>query len=373
MNKKTVILLSTGPVDAYPPVQHQARLLSDAGFEVELITVPLKATDNGVRFSYQNVRINVVPLRTGRGLQTIMRLVSFVSVSGRKRAAYKHGNLIEIAYDPLAMLISDYTPRRPSIRIAHFHEVLDAFDRTWIQKRLLRAIMGFKYVVVADKNRGELLFSQLKLNAHPIVVQNYPLLLPDMQCMKLEHKSKPFELIYAGSIGPDQKLDVILESLRYCPDHVYLTILGNPDLPTVKVLRNRANEIGLGHRLYFPGWIYYDSLCERLSRAHLGISLLDPHIQNWNYSVGASNKRYEYMRAGLPQIGDMNPGVSDLLEGNKIGLCLKKFCPVELGGLISQYADDPTRCQSEGACALKLHREIYNYQSSFAPIINAIL
>jgi glycosyltransferase involved in cell wall biosynthesis len=270
------------------------------------------------------------------------------------------------------MFISDYTLYRPTIRIAHFHESLDAFDHLWLQKRLLRAIRGYAYVVVADQRRGELLYHQLQLNTQPIVVPNYPPLLSNNNIIKPEHKNRPFEIIYAGSIGIDQKLDLVLESLLYCPEHVYLTILGNSDLPLAKALRERSAAVGLSHRLHFPGWIYYDSLRERLSQAHLGISLLNPDIPNWNNSVGASNKRYEYMRAGLPQIGDMNPGVSELLEGNEIGLCLKTFSPEELGQLITQYAQNLTRCQEEGARALNLHYEIYNYQSSFRPIIKAI-
>lgn len=372
MEKKAVILLTTTPVDAYPPVQHQARLLSEAGYFVELITVPLKSTDDTVRFFCPNVCITVAPLRTGRGVQTIMRFVSFMVILARKRSRHKNKKTIEIAYDPLAMLISDHTPNRPIIRIAHFHESLDAFDQSWLQKRLFRAIKAYDYVVVADHKRGEVLYDQLKLNTQPFVVPNYPLQLKGNKGNQLDNKSRPFELIYAGSIGLDQKLDVILESLLYCPEHVYLTILGNSDLPLAKALRERAAEIGLSHRLQFPGWIYYDSLRERLSQAHLGISLLNPDIPNWNNSVGASNKRYEYMRAGLPQIGDMNPGVSEILEGNEIGLCLKTFSPEELGGLIRQYAQNLTRCQEEGARALNLHCEIYNYQTSFRPIIKAI-
>jgi glycosyltransferase involved in cell wall biosynthesis len=270
------------------------------------------------------------------------------------------------------MFISDYTLYRPTIRIAHFHESLDAFDHSWLQKRLLRVIKGYAYVVVADQRRGELLYHQLQLNTQPIVVPNYPLFLSKNNIIQPEHKSRSFEIIYAGSIGIDQKLDLVLESLLYCPEHVYLTILGNSDSPIAKALRERAWEIGLSHRLNFPGWIYYDSLRDRLSQAHLAISLLNPDIPNWNNSVGASNKRYEYMRAGLPQIGDMNPGVSDILEENRIGLCLKTFSAEELGGLITQYAKNLSRCQEEGARAFSLHREFYNYQSSFRPVINAI-
>ena len=313
---RCALLLSPGPVDGYPPVQHQARLLAERGFRVELITVPRVPGMREVSFTHPGVATTVLPLRRGRGVQTFTRLAEFIATLTGIRARYRRVRPIEIAYDPLAILISDLAGFRPPIRIAHFHETLDSFDTLWLERRLRTAIRRYQEIVVADRGRAQLLVKQLSLCKSPHVVPNYPLRFHGKP--PNADKSEGFELIYSGSIGSGHRLDVIIEALHHCAKHVHLTILGDRDRPTARALAGLAKKHGLSSRVRFPGWLDYKQVTQRLAQAHLGVSLLDPHVPNFRLSIGASNKRYEYMRAGLPQIGDMNPGVPELIEGNGI-------------------------------------------------------
>lgn len=369
---RVALLLSPLPVDGYPPVQHQARLLANSGYFVELVTAPRQPGAREIRFSHPGVSSTVLPLRTGRGLQTIVRLAEFVAALTRVRARHRRASVVEIAYDPLAMFISDLAGLRPAHRVAHFHESLDDLDTLWLQKRLVRAIRDYQIVSVADHTRGEFLEDQLNLAAPPLVVPNYPMRLDDHHVLCRQDKVDGFELVYAGSIGRDQKLDVVIEAVRHCAPTVTLTLIGDRELPLAKELGARAAALGISQRIRFPGWLDYADIPRRLVRAHLGVSLLDPEIGNWRSSLGASNKRYEYMRAGLPQIADMNPGVPELIEGNGVGRCVSSFSPDELAGLISAYVADPARCASEGRRAWQLHRERFNYQNAFAPMIDRL-
>ena len=367
---RCAILLSPAPVDGYPPVQHQAQLLAQHGFDVELITVPRLSGTREVSFSYPGVTPRVLPFRKGRGLQTAVRLTEFIATLTCLRARVDRAHLIEIAYDPLAMIISDFAPARPYRRVAHFHESLDAFEKTWTHKRLRYAISSYQTVVVADHARARHLAQQLELPELPHVVQNYPMRLELQPPPDEITKNDGFEVIYMGSIGRDQKLHILIDALCHCPEHVYVTILGNHELPAAKQLIEKASELGLSERVRFPGWLDYAKVSQRLAKARLAFSFYDPEQINTRQSVGASNKRYEYMRAGLPQIGDMNPGVPDLIEGNTIGRCVTSFCPQELAALICSYVEAPTRCSAEGQRAWELHRKNFNYQTAFRPVLS---
>ena len=369
-HRKVVVLVSAAPVDGYPPVQHQARLLAEHGFHVELITVPRVPGTREVSFTHPGVTTTVLPLRRGRGVQTFMRLAELTATLTGIRARYRRAQPIEIAYDPLAMLISDLAGFRPSLRVAHFHESLDALDKLWLEKRLRIAIRRYQEIVVADRGRAQLLVGQLSLGKLPHVVPNYPLRLQDKPPNAA--KSKGFELIYSGSIGSGHRLDVIIKALCHCPEHVHLTILGDRDRPSVKALAKLAEGHALSGRVRFPGWVDYRQVTQRLSQAHLGVSLLDPHVPNFRFSMGASNKRYEYMRAGLAQIGDMNPGVPGLIEGNGIGRCVTSFEPEELAGLIRSYVDDPAACAEQGDRAYLLHLSEFNYENAFQPMLQCL-
>jgi hypothetical protein len=122
-------------------------------------------------------------------------------------------------------------------------------------------------------------------------------------------------------------------------------------------------------RVRVEGWVPFEALVQRLASAWLGISLLDPARLVWRTALGASNKRYLYMQAGLPQIGDMNPGVSDLLEGSDIGRCVTSFSPAEIAAIVRTYEADRNRCLREGERARTLVRERYNYQAGMQPLL----
>ncbi len=142
-----------------------------------------------------------------------------------------------------------------------------------------------------------------------------------------------------------QKLDEIIRSVPSWPQHADLVIIGNDTKPTANSLRHIRDDLGLQDRVRFLGWLETADAELRMSQADLGICLLDPKFEQFRTALGASNKRYQFMKAGLPQIGDMNPGVSDLLEG--IGACVSSHAPEQIAELVTAYASDPKRCAEE--------------------------
>lgn len=364
------ILISPGAVDGYPPVQHQARLLANHGFRVELITTTLSADGSSVAFNHEGVTLNVLRLRKGSGLSSIMRVLDFIIRITKIRVYHFGKPLVEIAYDPQGMFYSDKALFRPKWRIAHFHEILQLLEVHRVEKRLKSAISGFQQVVVADPDRADQLKSQLNLPNLPVSVPNYPLSTVHNNFSSKQKNNNLFEVIYCGAIGTNQKLDFIIESVQKWPKNTIFTVLGNHQTEIGERLKTLITELGLEERVKFEGWIDYKYLNARLSKADLGILLLDPSFEQFRTALGASNKRYQYMQAGLPQIGDMNPGVLELLENQNIGRCIKFFSIDELAKIVAEYVSDPTRCRSEGHQAVKLHQRIYNYEQVFTPIMD---
>jgi glycosyltransferase involved in cell wall biosynthesis len=364
------LLVSPAPVDGYPPVQHQARLLADAGFHVVLITTPLAWSEGGVRFYYSGVTVHEVANFGSGPLMAARRTAAFVAAITKARR--RSGAVaVEIAYEPLGLLYSDLSPGRPARRIAHFHECLQAFETAWIEKRVRKSIRGYQLVVVADAARAGLLKDQLNLPDLPTVVPNYPVSKRERPNPS-RAKDRRFEVVYCGSVGTQQQLDLISRSVRLWPSHAIFHVVGNATSDTARQIAESARQAGVADRVIFDGWIAYENLLARLTSADLGISLLDPVYQQWRTALGASNKRYQYMQAGLPQIGDMNPGVAELLESQGVGRCISSLCESEVAKLVREYASDLERCRREGARAYALHLERYNYQSAFRPVLEWI-
>jgi glycosyltransferase involved in cell wall biosynthesis len=358
------LLISPGPVDGYPPVQYQARLLAEAGYAVELITLPLHAARSGAAFSHPGVRVTCLPgwlLRSGRTALRIAALVAAVSVArwrlGRDRC-------VEICYDPIGVWISDLAPGRPARRVAHLHEVLQ-HDVLHIERRLPRAIDSFDLVVVPDTERAKLTRDKLNLKTLPVVVENYPLRAMVAPTAHERRGDSTFEVVYCGSLGLNQKLDTVIRSVPDWPKAAKLTLIGRDDTPVAARLRALARDLGLNDRVRFVGWMDLPEAEVRMAQADLGIAIFDDSTTQIRTALGASNKRYQFMKAGLPQIGDFNPGVPELIEGNGIGACVTAHDPGQIAGLVRAYAADDCRCRIEGARAFRLHEAKFNYERAF--------
>ncbi len=360
MRKTSFILVSPGPIDGYPPVQYQARLLAAAGYAVEIVTSPLTHEQKAPLFSCTGVRVTCLAPSQAFSSR-VKRNVSYVrALLGARMRAGREAT--EICYDPIGVFLSDFTPFKSRRRIAHFHELLQD-PQSFLEKRLRQAVGGYQLVVVPDEVRAKHTAVNLDLRELPLVIENYP--LRTQRPLERSTLLKRFEVVYCGSLGFNQKLDMVIRSVRNWPLDAHFVMIGNDNLPVAKALQNLASEQGVADKVHFVGWMETAAAEKRVASADLAVALLDDSFEQWRTALGASNKRFQYMKAGLPQIGDQNPGVSQLIEGNGIGTCLKGDDPAELAGVVTGYMRDSVRCQAEGARAFELHKKVFNYEAVF--------
>lgn len=356
MSNSNYILVSPAPVDGYPPVQYQAKLLAEAGNSVTLLTTGLTLNERTPAFAHPGVTVRSISSQGSRSA----RMLRFAYALLTARRALPR-DVIEIAYDPLGLLFSDFVPLCPRRRVAHLHELLQSTDQ-FLEGRLKRSIHRYDVVVVPDAARAQVTQEQLRLAAPPLVVENYPL-RADVPLAEKKASCSRFEVVYCGSLGMHQKLDQVIRSMPCWPSMADLVLIGNDRTATASKLRAIVREMGLKNRVGFLGWMDTDAAERRVAAADIGIALLDRDFEQWRTALGASNKRYQYMKAGLPQIGDKNPGVPELLDG--IGACVHSHDPGEIASLVTAYVADPARRDKEGARAFARHQKTYNYERVF--------
>lgn len=365
------MLISPAPIDGYPPVQNQARILADRGYRVSVLTTP-KVNSRHIDFEYPGVSVTCISATGAGRVKAAKRLSLFCANIWRWRSRFQGEDGIEIAYEPLGFFYSDITPAKPRMRVAHLHENLSRMDSAWIEGRLKGTLHDYQFVSVADSRRGEELQRQLDLVTPPFVIPNYPLIAEQDQEAVQHRQGQGFEVIYAGSIGTHQCLDLIVRSVPLWPAGSRLAIVGNDDSDIGRALKRLAGELDVADRVKFEGWLPYERIVERLSQADMAISMYSKEFSNTLDSLGASNKRYIYMKAGLPQIGDNIPGVPELLEGRGVGLCLGEDTPEAIAAIVRCYAEDPDRCRREGELARALVEREFNYESAFEPVLDEI-
>src|SRR5690349_11992884 len=109
---QTIILVSPAPVDGYPPVQYQARILADAGYSVELLSQALPLFED-INFQYPGVRVTKVAQprggkpRLAAALANVLQIVAYLAALSVLRLRAR-GAVAEITFDPRGILISDW-------------------------------------------------------------------------------------------------------------------------------------------------------------------------------------------------------------------------------------------------------------------------
>lgn len=369
MKPASFILVSPGPIDGYPPVQYQARLLADAGYPVTLVTTPLQADAPEPEFSHVGVDVRSISTASAFGGR-MARMMHYARVLWGARRSHS-SDTVEIVYDPVGCFYSDLVPAQPKWRIAHFHELLQDYESAYFEKRLRVAIRNYDLVVVPDASRGLHTQRVLGLANEPLTIENFPLRAASPPVGSAGSRSPRFEVIYCGTLGLHQKLDCVIRSVPKWPEHADLVLIGNDCTQTAIHLRRLAAEIGVEDRVHFVGWLNTPDAEARLAQADLGLAFLDTSFEQWRTALTASNKRFQYMKAGLPQIGDANPGVPELLDG--IGSCIRSdHDPEEIAALVSAYVHDAARCAAEGERAFACHWQRYNYERAFQPLLDLV-
>lgn len=352
-------------------MQNQAILLADAGFDVHIVTQLANAEDPEPRFHHANTHCyGKAPLGPGL-VNAVRRSFGQISTLTRIRYRLRKQRVVEIAYDPLGVFYSDNALLRPRLRIAHLHESLKDLEGNKSEGRLLQSLKDYDLAITPDVSRSKLTQQQLGLVELPTVVENYPLDNSGAKESAVPIRNNPhFEVVYCGAIGTSRSLDDIIRSVPHWRKDAIFRIYGNDETPVGHQLKQLARELGVEKRVLFSGWINTEDLAHAMGKADLGICLFQ-NIKNYT-ALGASNKRFQYMQAGLAQIGDMIPGVAEMLEGERIGLSVRSFEPEAIAEAVNAYATDPERTRREGARAYELFKSRYNYETAFAPVLDFI-
>lgn len=135
------------------------------------------------------------------------------------------------------------------------------------------------------------------------VVRNLP--LPAEPVPSGEPPSSPV-MIYQGDLNPGRGLSNVILSLRNTAAN--LIIAG--DGPMKKSLVELATAEGVANRVIFTGRVPPELLSQLTAGSSVGINILDRHSRS--YYLSLSNKFFNYIHAGIPQI------CSDFPEYRKI-------------------------------------------------------
>src|SRR5215211_1036519 len=147
---------------------------------------------------------------------------------------------------------------------------------------------------------------------------------------------------YAGVIGYNQNLGVLLEAARMLPDVDFVLAGDGPELP---LLKKKAADLGLGN-VWFRGYLNRERLLELYRRSDVLIA----HVKS-SPTIDATMipiKLFEYMATGKPIIYAGKGAAAELLRHIGCAVTVTPGDPKLIGTAISDLLRDPERMRMLG-------------------------
>lgn len=377
-----VLFVLRPPVENYPPTLHQVAILIEQGFRVTILCAPsgaLMAASGAVPKGVRRISIETEGAKGG--------LVARALGVARFQRAVRHW---VAAVQPDIVMACDAeaawavgTGRRPGQRLVwHFHELPERQNQglsvNLANRWVWRHARCPDLIVFPDPGRASVFAADAGLPVEPIqIVANCPRPVRELPSPTLRETLGALlpagaqVVLYHGPIGPDHDLETGIRSMRLWPADGCFVMKGKGAPDYIATLRALAATEGVGERvlIYSPGFQSYEDHCRFIAGADLGWTVLAPVSRNWEFSAFASNKRFECMALGVPQVTNLGPMLADLVELGDCGVCVPLDDASAVGMAIATLLADPERRVRMGASGRRLHLERFHYDHQFTPVL----
>jgi glycosyltransferase involved in cell wall biosynthesis len=359
---------------AYPPLVHSAELLAEAGWWILSLGTGARRSGALRGPEHPHIRWLRLPYCRPGVRQRIHYLVFWLSaivltLLARPRWIYASDHLS----CPVAWVLSCL----PGVRVVYHEHDAPSRDGSGLLRAARAAVCRrARLVVTPNAERQE----ALPLVGDPgrrRVVGNYPL-LREVAPTARGPWCPPLRIIFQGSIGPKRVPLGLFEALAALPPAVHLTIAGyvSPGAEEhMAACRSAVARLGMKERVRFEGLLQRGELMEALLHHDVGLMLVDPSTDpdlNLRTLVGASNKVYEYLAAGLPVIVPDTPDWQEALVCRRLGVGCDGSSPASIAKAIRFFAESPEALREMGERGRRLVRDAWNYETSFRPVMEVL-
>ena len=362
----------------YPPLEHSARLLAEAGAEVAVLGTAARGME---KFAWpERSRITVTMSRAReRGLGQKIDYIRYALRVLRQARAFQP-DWIYVS-DTRAAPIGLATRRLASVRIVyHEHdeparENPSVFMRWCLRARKRLALVADE-VVVPNRERGMRLARESGRERPVRVIWNCP--MSDDVGASHAPPHGALRILYQGSITTARLPLQVIDALALVDD-AELVVIGYETIGSighVAALEKRAASLGISNRLRVLGTIPLRSeMLAVTATCHVGLALLPIGTTEVNEAnmVGASNKSFDYMARGLGLIvSDMPAWNSAFVDPGYARACDPED-PKSIASAISWYEERRESLPVLGDRARAKIATEWNYEAQFAPLLSAML
>ena len=396
MKGHRICLLTPGHLATNPRVVKEADALSEAGFDVIVVTgdyldwarmadgefvdrswrlsrkVAFGPTAPKMKYVVQTLRRRFARLLVKVGL----RLPAFIESAQHPISA----DLIRAAKSvPADLYIAHYVAALPAAgRAAAYHGAKFAFDAEdfhlgefpdsdmfdfermlvrMIEKSYLRNCV---YVTAASPGIAAAYSSTYGLATPAVVLNVFPKSRgPETPTLAGATTPRPSLYWFSQTIGPDRGLETAVEALSIASVRPHLYIRGRSSQRFLVELKELASKFGVSEHVHFLD-VAPPSEMESLASAY-DMGLVSETGSTRNRKIALTNKLFTYLLAGLPVAASAIPAHKELLDADEPIFLYEPNDAKGLARIVDQHLLDRRRLSRLRQLAWQLGQDRYNW------------
>lgn len=315
--KKTMLFVSFDPIEFRRRVLNQIETAKASGFEVKVIsTTKLDLVKQQFDFDYAAVTL---PNFLNRGIITypLFNFILLIRILFKKIDVIHFRGLIPIP----TLLIRQWFNKSQLIYDAHEyfrghlifkHRPVRKAIWMWFEGRIIKHL---ETIITVCEPLAELLKKDYPNIKSVKVIRSVPELSADKD--RTVQKSDAERLVvFHGYFLPGRALENIIKAMvKIKDDSIKLMIIGEGLLEDI--LKDLTNNLGLDRKIQFHPFIANEQLIEFISKAELGLTIIEADCTNRKYAL--PNKFFEYIHAGLPVLASNIPTLQMYVDKYQVG------------------------------------------------------
>ncbi len=382
------------PLEWYPPSRFQVEMLTEKGFRIGVIdtspaNLPGNLSDSVLHFGLGRAPFPLLRHYAPRSLRSLLQTYSYRRLVRKTIQQTRPKGIV--AYDPMGFYLVGAKQSLPAkTRLIWHHHELPSFISGSKGSFLVRRSEAFvrKHAgdpdvdIFPDAGRATVYTKTLGISPkQSYIVANCPRISPEpVPSGKLKSRLESIgfpaqsKIIYfQGALSPSRCIEEIITSIRRWPADSIFVCVGPCEDAYLKRLNQTALSCGMANRFAYLQRVDYETAMAYAPDADIGIALVGtPENPNWKYSAGAINKRFEYMAAGLPQIGNQGHGMEAILSDPELGILVNPTDPDSIGNAVQTLLSDPALSRKIADQSRQAHLSTYNYEHQFSPVIQLL-
>jgi glycosyltransferase involved in cell wall biosynthesis len=376
MDPRTVVYVQYTNPAVYPPIQHSAGILAEAGWNVVVLGISVPDVARLEFPSHPRIEVRLTNPSPLSGWAQKLHYARFCGWALawilRRQAGWVYTS--DILTSPIGWLASYL----PGVRVVyHEHDSPAREQRSAFMRGLLRLrhrlLRRATIVVAPNAERGQTITEDAGTKLPLVSVWNCPRKVEAAVAPEGDALRESW-VVYQGSIVPARVPRALIEALALVSPCVKLRVIGYETaghVGYVRELASLAGSLGVAERVEFIPTVPRTELLQWTDRSQVGLSLMPVRTDEINerWMRGASNKTFEYLARGVPVLVSDLPEWKTTFVDEGFGRACRPDDPRSIADALRWFHDHGDARRRMGECGRQRILDEWNYERQFEPVL----